>query len=658
MKPFCMVTLFLLLPLDAAAQCYQEYRRVPYQSSAVRPHFSYQVILPPVDECEPVPAPPDDEAAPLEAPVIDANDEEEFHKRAQEQYAPPKPPWHFPKTLTLPAFRGGHQLPFRGRRGCGPFAIASALDAHGHSLDNSTFADLVTLDPEGNGTSPDTVMGYLKKFFHVTARSQASVSELIQHLDKGLPVLIVVEVEDDPHWALVTGYETDHDNNPVSWTLTDNGFVNGPVSNSNFLTMWDCSERYQNYALFIGPNGARDAFEKSIQLPTFSLPRHVTSTPNHVYLLATIFHQSGYPMHQAECDHIQQELDPNGDGLDARKCVAYLERYFDVQKAEPATPIDLTTQLDAGLPVLLVLNTSDGWLHWTLLTGYTTDNFDSYLSWTILDDIGKTEISHDELLAAWDNEYSRNLGVFLAPNSSKPKPVFPDYADHSWAVSLAYPTYSTEADTNDCSAARAVIAFATALNNAVVIEEPSYLQAAIGSNREQTTSQELVDFLEQFTYVYHRHRFDAERIKTELDLRRPIILSLATENGPQWAVITGYRTDRTGRIRSCEYVMNGTHFEQVPFETLKQNWNARAGLIYSDPRAKFGIENRLLGREILELTRAQIPAEETRDITTEPIFKVPVWLQEKAPMYIIGIVALSAFAFVLVLATRPRFETN
>ena len=63
---------------------------------------------------------------------------------------------------------------------------------------------------------------------------------------------------------MVTGYHSDELGNPVSWSVLDIS-RKAELSHEDFLNGWKAHDAYQNYALFVTPNRAKDQ-------PTF--PEH------------------------------------------------------------------------------------------------------------------------------------------------------------------------------------------------------------------------------------------------------------------------------------------------------------------------------------------------------------------------------------------------
>ena len=587
----------LCLPVTASAQCRKTYR--------YRDHGRFNPPAPPAvrardkfdDEESYFPSPPSvelEEHLQHKQPIIDRN-----------------PPWHFEKSVTLSAFRGGSDLPYDGFRGCGPFAIASLLDAYDHALDPRIVKELAQLDPQKDGTPPEVMMGYLEGFFGVTEHATSTTARLVRHLDSGSPALLIVRSDGDFHWCLVTGYQIGHNSEIVSWTLVDNGQLNGQVPHDEFLDMWNGSPLYENYALFIYSKLHRpflpQEFQKTVHLPTFTLPKNVNSNLNGVSLLASLFQAGGTEIDQHAIDHINRQVDPNQDGIATNECVAYLERFFDVvQQQQHTSPYKLTKQLDAGLPALVILNTDDE-LHWSLVTGYRNDNR-RYLSWRVLDEHNtQGELSHAELLTAWHKNYS----LFIARNEAKPGPTFPPAPDLTSVVQLPVQERLQVSPGSDSCGPLAVAAFLIALGKNIENTSLSGLVQLIDPEMDGTSAQELTAFLGKYFAVNEHYGIDSSQLQNELDAGRPVVLAIDTETGVHWSVLTGYRTDRNGKFVSWDFVQNGKVFAAVSHEEFLASAASQEPLLFVEARPKSDLKIALLS-VALECILATLPDEENQ----------------------------------------------
>jgi hypothetical protein len=281
--------------VPAPPVCYNDVLPISYVPNTVEMPDLFEETLP-----EP---PSEDMSNEGFGPVEQEDDEQEPDEQENDQQVPTdgeteladqeKQEYHFGKRVTLPVFDGGlvwQELD--GRIGCGPFAVASLLYALGRDVDQAEFDRIhESLDPDHDGTLSHEVLSYLEPLFVVEERHGASVDDLQRQIDSGLPVLVTVQTDRGPHWALLTGYAIDKLGECVSWFLWDADIVKGETTHEEFLSIWH-SEHYQNHCVFVRPRGG---------LPTSSLVG-AQRRPRHHYTRYNLRHTSArftLPRHQS-----------------------------------------------------------------------------------------------------------------------------------------------------------------------------------------------------------------------------------------------------------------------------------------------------------------------------------------------------------------------
>ena len=265
-----------------------------------------------------------------------------------------------------------------------------------------------------------------------------------------------------------------------------------------------------------------------------------------------------------------------------------MDRFFDVIEQQQTSPSALATQLDAGLPALLVLKTNETRLHWSLLSGYRTDKRGKPKAWRLLNKNGKTELSHNEFLAAWNNDDFENYSLFIIPNDAKPKPTFPPPKGLSASIDLPVgeiPKGSRQS--GPLAVATLMSVFGTTINN----QHISGLVHLIEPGKDGTTPGELVAFLDKHVGVTRQSYENPKQLQIELNAGRPVILYLRTNGTRHWSVLTDYRTDRNGEFISWDFVQNGKRHLSVPHDQFIQDLSPMFPLILLKPTSQSNLRS-------------------------------------------------------------------
>ena len=181
---------------------------------------------------------------------------------------PPDPPidetpakidsWQFPKLVSIPSLVAVNRTKLTGSIDCGVYAIGNLVSLIGREVNNDVLDRIVRdADPEGDGVATDQMVDYLKSFFHVTELKTGRIDQLTEHIDRGLPAVLVVETPRGPHWVLVNGYQTDERGEIKTWKLIDAGIVKATMSHTEFVKAW-YSEQYRNYCILVRPRYSPD----------------------------------------------------------------------------------------------------------------------------------------------------------------------------------------------------------------------------------------------------------------------------------------------------------------------------------------------------------------------------------------------------------------
>lgn len=121
---------------------------------------------------------------------------------------------------------------------CGQVAMGTALSAHGMQVDMS---EIARTNPAGIFTSPGTLTRFLDQRCGAIQHNNGSIDDLRQALDRGNPVVALVNAHGTPHWITITGYRTGEQGAVTHLQIRDRYFNSGgegmmPVS--EFQEAW------------------------------------------------------------------------------------------------------------------------------------------------------------------------------------------------------------------------------------------------------------------------------------------------------------------------------------------------------------------------------------------------------------------------------------
>lgn len=93
---------------------------------------------------------------------------------------------------------------------CGPASLASVMAYYGRAVDQHTIADSVYSEKLGGALITDMENYAQKEGFH-TELSQGTIDDIKDSLDKGRPVIVLVDLGfwlfSKPHYLVVMGYD-------------------------------------------------------------------------------------------------------------------------------------------------------------------------------------------------------------------------------------------------------------------------------------------------------------------------------------------------------------------------------------------------------------------------------------------------------------------
>ena len=120
----------------------------------------------------------------------------------------------------LPGF-DNQTISIDGDNYCGQFAMTSVF--HGMGIPHDPQQAYKNSNPAGIFTAPPTIVEYLNmNGVDATQRHKASLSDITNKIDAGLPVMTLVNTGGGtPHWITIYGYSTDAAGNVVSLKMRD-----------------------------------------------------------------------------------------------------------------------------------------------------------------------------------------------------------------------------------------------------------------------------------------------------------------------------------------------------------------------------------------------------------------------------------------------------
>ena len=168
-----------------------------------------------------------------------------------------EPDFNFGKVVSLPGFRS-IQVPGGWDNSCSQYVVASLLSALGKKVDKPLFDAIgQAINPNQTGAFTSDVESYLRTWFDCERLMPATIHDVVQHLDRGLPVVASVRVTPPMrHLVIINGYEADPDGNIKDLSISDNGLLRGTYSPEEFLRIWRFADEptFDSYCLLISPN--------------------------------------------------------------------------------------------------------------------------------------------------------------------------------------------------------------------------------------------------------------------------------------------------------------------------------------------------------------------------------------------------------------------
>jgi hypothetical protein len=122
---------------------------------------------------------------------------------------------------------------------CGQVAIGTALSAFGQSASSS---ELSAMNPAGIFTAPGAIVEFLNPRIGARQRNGGTVEDLREALDKGSPVIVLVNNEGTPHWITVTGYQLNASGEVSHLEIRDQCIASGScdlLGVSEFERIWN-----------------------------------------------------------------------------------------------------------------------------------------------------------------------------------------------------------------------------------------------------------------------------------------------------------------------------------------------------------------------------------------------------------------------------------
>ncbi|MCC6408876.1 MAG: C39 family peptidase [Planctomycetes bacterium] len=132
---------------------------------------------------------------------------------------------------------------------CGLVALEALARYWGHTIPPELDRELATLAREHGGLSGDELVSALERagfeaFLFAGALDDSELS-VLHHVDRGRPVLVMLRLEDEPHYVLVAG----HDPTTRRVVLVDGRRGRAVLERSDFERAWDAAGRFTLLAL-------------------------------------------------------------------------------------------------------------------------------------------------------------------------------------------------------------------------------------------------------------------------------------------------------------------------------------------------------------------------------------------------------------------------
>ncbi len=123
-------------------------------------------------------------------------------------------------------------------RDCGPTSLSILLRTYGYAFREPS---LWTIYDRGLGTLPVQIERWLKAKKIPYEKVDPEPQELIQHLKKGTPIIVLLRLSRGPlrlfHYVVIVGVELIH-NAPFQWFIHNGTRAYYPVSAETFLQQW------------------------------------------------------------------------------------------------------------------------------------------------------------------------------------------------------------------------------------------------------------------------------------------------------------------------------------------------------------------------------------------------------------------------------------
>lgn len=117
----------------------------------------------------------------------------------------PQPPRNLARDHIIPAVTC--QSPPGINNNCGQIAMGTVLSAHGCRVD---LEEIRRTNPAGIYSSPGTLRSFLDARCGAAQHNNGTVNDLRAALDRGNPVIALIDADGTPHWITITGYRTDN----------------------------------------------------------------------------------------------------------------------------------------------------------------------------------------------------------------------------------------------------------------------------------------------------------------------------------------------------------------------------------------------------------------------------------------------------------------
>jgi hypothetical protein len=166
------------------------------------------------------------------------------------------PRWNFGRTIKLARIRPILN-PGGWTNDCAQYAVAAVLSASGINVDKALYDDIGrSINPHQIGSPYEKINDYLKRHFDTKATWNANDNQLHDHINRGLPAVVVLETSPtSSHAVIVYGIETGPHGERLKWLIEDNGVLRGKMTNIQFREKWrlPSDDKYTNHCIFISP---------------------------------------------------------------------------------------------------------------------------------------------------------------------------------------------------------------------------------------------------------------------------------------------------------------------------------------------------------------------------------------------------------------------